>query len=139
MAILKTVFGGQAKTTPTRQEPIWVWFRRLFLGTVIEAFLETGISVRFSSLTIRFGDDSRFQVPRIDNYMRFTGTVEAVLSVDVDADAVDRLEETLREAWPSLVAVIDIPVGDRLTSERNDIRVTVEGACIRVHYDLVAD
>ena len=139
MPILKTVFGGQGQTAPSRHEPIWAWFRRLFLGTVIEAFLETGIAVRFSSLKIRFGDDSRFRIPHIDNYMRFTGTVEAALSVDVDPAAIERLETTLRQAWPSLVAVVDIPVGDRLTSERNDIRVTVDGTCIRVHFDLEAD
>ena len=51
----------------------------------------------------------------------------------------DRLKATLLEAWPALVAVPDIPVGDRLTADRNDVAVVIEGASLRVRFDLEAD
>ena len=139
MAIFKSVFGDREHDPPDGSGPMWVWFRRLFLGTVIEALLEAGISVDFPSLSIRFEDDSRFRVPHIDNHMRFCGVVEATLSAEASAGAVFHLEQILRGAWPALVDVVDIPVGDRLTPERNEISVETDGARLQVRFDLEAD
>jgi hypothetical protein len=139
MAFFKSVFRDRDQTPPADRGPMWIWFRRLFLGTVIEALLEHGVGVEFATLAIRFEDESRFQVPHIDNYMRFTGVVEATLAGDPPAGAVGRLKATLLEAWPALVAVVDIPVGDRLTADRNDIDVQLDGGRMVVRFDLEAD
>jgi hypothetical protein len=139
MAFFKSVFGDREKPPAGDRGPMWVWFRRLFLGTVIEALLADGVAVDFPSLSIRFEDESRFQVPHLDNYMRFTGVVEATFSGAPAAGTADRLKATLLEAWPALVAVVDIPVGDRLTADRNDIDVTIDGNRLRVRFDLEAD
>lgn len=139
MAFFKSVFRDREKRPTEDRGPMWVWFRRLFLGTVIEALLEDGVAVDFPSLSIRFEDESRFQVPHLDNYMRFTGVVEATFSGTPSPGTADRLKATLLEAWPALVAVVDIPVGDRLTADRNDVAVVIEGASLRVRFDLEAD
>lgn len=139
MAFFKSVFRDRTQAPAADRGAMWVWFRRLFLGTVIEALLADEVAVEFPSLSIRFEDESRFQVPHLDNYMRFTGVVEATLCGDPPAGLADRLEAELRKAWPALVAVVDIPVGDRLTADRNDIDVRIEGGHLRVRFDLEAD
>jgi hypothetical protein len=42
-------------------------------------------------------------------------------------------------AWPELLATIDLPIGDRLTSTRNDVSVRVDGGRVVVTFDLAAD
>ncbi len=122
---------------------LWDQFRRLLLGTVVEALLEAGLAVEFSTLRISFGPDSAFRVPRLDNYMRFVGALEARLTGPAPAGAVEAARARLSQAWPALLSVLDIPVGDRLTSERNHLTVRVDsgpaGAVLRVDFDLEAD
>lgn len=139
MAFFKSVFRDRERPAAADRGPMWVWFRRLFLGTVIEALLEDGVAVDFQSISIRFEDESRFQVPHLDNYMRFTGVVEATLSGGAPPEEAGSLQARLLEAWPALVAVVDIPVGDRLTPDRNHIAVEIEGDRLRVRFDLEAD
>ena len=121
----------------------WDQFRRLRLGTVVEALLESGLAVEFSTLRISFGPDSAFQVPRLDNYMRFVGVLEARLGAAPPPGAVEAARARLVQAWPALLSVVDLPVGDRLTSERNHLTVRVDagptGAVLRVEFDLEAD
>jgi hypothetical protein len=142
MAFFRSVFQDkkQASQPPTEDRgPMWTWFRRIFFGAVIEGLLEQGVVVDFASLALSFGDRSRFQVPHIDNYMRFSGEMTATVAEAPSPATLDALRATLLEAWPSLVGVVDIPVGDRLTVERNDIAVTIEGDRIRITFDLEAD
>ncbi len=118
---------------------LWPLFRRLLLGTVIEALLEEQVQLDFRTLHILFSDTSVFHVPRLDNYMRFQGNVTATLSGSLDAARISRLEHRLRQAWPELVAALDMPIGDRLTNDRNEVRVGVQGDQLRVDFDLAAD
>ena len=122
-------------------EALWAQLRRLLLGTVVEALLAADAAVAFSSLRIDFDDDSTFRVPRLNNYMRFKGAVQADLRSPLTQPQLDTLQVALRQAWPELLAVVDIPFGDRLTDERNTIAVTVsaDGEQLRVDFDLAAD
>jgi len=121
---------------------MWDQFRRLLLGTVVEAMLAEDLQVAFASIQIEFDRNSAFHVPRLDNYMRFSGELRADL-LAAPAPAVEaRLETRLRAAWPELLAVIDIPIGDRLTADRNVIDVVFERGTperLRVRFDLAAD
>jgi hypothetical protein len=123
---------------------LWHQFRRLFLGTVVEALLDAGLSVQLSSLKLDFHDTSKFSVPRLDNYMRFHGTIDMLLAETPSPAAVAGLQAQMTRAWPELLAVLDIPVGDRLTQDRNEVRLELaaagpEGQPLRVRFDLVAD
>ncbi len=118
---------------------MWNFFRRLLLGCVVEALLEAEVDLAFSSIAISFSDDSAFKVPRLDNYMRFKGQVTAVLTQPMDAAALRSLEDKLDDAWPDLLKVVDIPIGDRLTQERNHVRARQEGKRLVVTFDLEAD
>jgi hypothetical protein len=118
-------------------DALWTQFRRLLLGTVVEAMLAHRVPVDFATLAITFSDDSAFRVPRLDNYMRFRGTVTARLTGAYGA--LDGLAATLREAWPDLLSVLDLPVGDRLTAERSHIAVRFDGDRLEVAFDLEAD
>lgn len=118
---------------------LWPLFRRLLLGTVIEALLEEKVQLDFRSLQIVFSDTSIFNVPRLNNYMRFQGHVTATLLGGLDASQITRLEDRLRKAWPELVSALDLPIGDRLTNDRNDVRLRIEGNHLRVDFDLIAD
>ena len=118
---------------------LWPLFRRLLLGTVIEALLEEQVQLDFRTLHIVFADTSIFNVPRLDNYMRFQGYLTATLPGPLETARIQRLEVRLRRAWPELVAALDLPIGDRLTNDRNDVRVRVEGEQLRVDFDLIAD
>ena len=61
----------------SRAEHQWTQFRRLLLGTVLEVLLEQGAALDATTLSIAFDPRSRFQVPRFDNYMRFSGSFQA--------------------------------------------------------------
>lgn len=118
---------------------LWAHFRRLLLGTVIEGLLESGVEVAFPSIQISFTDQSAFRVPRLDNYMRFHGELTATLLRPLEPASARALESRLKRAWPELLAVVDIPIGDRLTNDRNEVHVTVAGDRLKVSFDLEAD
>jgi len=121
---------------------MWNQFRRLLLGTVVEGLLAEQVQIDFSSLRIDFDKDSDFRVPRLNNYMRFKGALKARLLSVPTPQAEAGLEARLLQAWPELLAVVDIPIGDRLTSDRNHIDVVFERSDppgLRVDFDLVAD
>lgn len=118
---------------------MWNQFRRLLLGTVIEALLEERVPLDFASLSIVFDPDSEFKVPRLDNYMRFKGRVTARLGGTIEEEPRRRLERRLASTWPELLTTLDIPVGDRLASTRNDLFVAVQGDTITIRFDLEAD
>ena len=117
----------------------WNQFRRLLLGSTIEALQASGVNVRFETIAIRFSDRSAFRVPRLDNYMRFHGEVEAELASPDGAARLDALRQELLQAWPEILSVVDLPIGDRLTSERNHITVQAEGSRLCIGFDLEAD
>ena len=118
----------------------WIQFRRLLLGTVIESLLETRIAVDFRSIRIAFDSSSEFRVPRLDNYMRFRGALTSRVTETPSDKAQDQLRASLQRAWPSLLQALDLPIGDKLTSERNDIEVKFGDAGeMTVHFDLEAD
>ena len=118
---------------------MWNFFRRLLLGTVVEALLDAGVDLDFASIAISFSDDSAFRVPRLNNYMRFKGELTATLTEPMDHAALRRLEDKLDDAWPELLKVVDIPIGDRLENERNHVRARQEGRRLVVSFDLEAD
>ncbi len=118
---------------------MWDQFRRLLLGTVIELLLDAGVSLDFASIRIEFDDRSEFRVPRLDNYMRFSGRLTGRLVSDVDAGTLPRLQRQLLGAWPALLKVVDIPIGDRLTVDENRIEVREDDGQLVVRFDLVAD
>lgn len=117
--------------------PLWVQFRRLLLGTVVEAMLAHRVPLDFGSITITFGDDSAFRVPRIDNYMRFEG--ELVGRLTAPFTDVAALSATLERAWPDLLAVLDLPIGDRLSPTTTHLAASVDGDRLVVRFDLAAD
>lgn len=116
---------------------LWSQFRRLLLGTVAEAMLEEHVPVDFRSIRIHFDDASAFRVPRLDNYMRFKGWLEAELVAPFDR--VGELARRLDRAWPELCAVLDLPVGDDLSPTQSHMRVRVEGPRLQIAFDLEAD
>jgi hypothetical protein len=124
--------------------PLWNQFRRLFLGTVVEALLAEQIEVEFRSISITFDRESDFRVPRLNNYMRFKGTIDARLPEGLDgAGRPASLQRRMMGAWPEMLKVVDIPIGDRLTSDRNHIQVkhqvTDGGERLSIRFDLIAD
>lgn len=125
---------------PNPSDPKWIQFRRLLLGTVVESLLDAQIAVDFRSIQIAFDPESDFRVPRFDNYMRFKGMLEAKLTEAVSDSQHDRLQRGLQRVWPQLLEAVEVPVGDKLTSEKNEVRVALEGERrITVRFDLEAD
>ena len=140
--------GGTAQGAPSGYAPgtgdgvseaLWSQFRRLLLGTVVEALLAERLPVAFGSIRIAFEDESAFRVPRLDNYMRFRGALSATLETDPPPERVEALDRRLRAVWPELLSVVDLPIGDRLTSSRHEIAVRVTGRDLQVVFDLEAD
>ncbi len=116
---------------------LWTQFRRLFTGTVVELLQERGFETR--KLRVDFSADSRFQVPRLDNYMRFVGVASSELERVPTASELAQLRRDLETAWPGLVACLDIPLGDRLTVDRVRVEAVLEGQTLKIRFDLVAD
>ena len=125
----------------SRAELQWIQFRRLLLGTVIEALLAEGAALEFASIAIAFDPKrSRFDVPRFNNYMRFAGQLTADLVQPLEAAASARVERGLLRAWDELLRSIELPVGDKLTNEKSEVRVTcAAGTALTVAFDLEAD
>lgn len=123
---------------------IWTVFRRVVLGTVVEALVREGVAVDLPSVEIAFDDDSAFHVPRLNNYMRFKGTFRAALPAALDPSTLARVAENLRRTWPELLGAIELPVGDKLTAEHGHVHVEPEDRPdgrpgLRVRFDLAAD
>jgi len=118
---------------------MWAQFRRLLLGTVIESMLETGVSVDFSTIRISFSDESQFRVPRLNNYMRFHGELNATLAAPLGDQQHSDLHGSLLRAWPEILSVIDLPIGDRLTNDRNRVTVNATETELHIAFDLEAD
>lgn len=118
---------------------MWDQFRRLLLGTVVEHLLTEGVQLDFSTIAISFHEESEFRVPRLNNFMRFKGDLHADLSAPPPAGAQERLARAMKTAWPELLKVVDIPIGDRLTPDRNHIQVQLTDTRLQVDFDLVAD
>jgi hypothetical protein len=124
--------------------PMWKQFRRLLLGTVIEYLLEAQVKVVFETISITFHRESEFRVPRLNNYMRFKGDLSAQLAAPVSPAEIRTLQDRVRQGWPELLKVVDIPIGDRLTPEKNHVKATVrDGAAgvkeLHLEFDLEAD
>lgn len=122
-------------------DPLWVQFRRLLLGTVIEVLQDAGLDVDLGALSIAFDPGSAFNVPRLDNHMRFVGRFSAPVSDDapIDDARLAALDRALRAVWPDIVGVVALPIGDRLTVSANHVDVRLEGGVLHVAFDLVAD
>lgn len=119
--------------------PPWAQFRRLLLGSVIELLLEERVALDFQTVRIVFDEKSEFKVPRLDNYMRFSGSLTARLLSPLDETRRASIANRMRKAWPELLTVLDIPVGDRLAETRNDVRVEVRNEIMEIRFDLEAD
>lgn len=120
-------------------EPRWVQFRRLIFGTIFECLRDSKIDVDVVSAVVSFEEGSKFQVPRLDNYMRFKGSFEAKIISPIEAAKLEILKKELSKSWVSLVSAIEIPVGDKLTVERNDVEVRAQGEKLTIQFDLDAD
>ena len=122
---------------------LWTQFRRLVLGTVVELFVAEKLPLDVATLAIRFDPESRFEVPRLNNYMRFKGEVSGALLANPDLAALARVEAALLRVWPELLTVVDLPIGDRLTAERAAVRIEVDTVAgrshLRLRFDLEAD
>ena len=124
------------------RDPLFTQFRRLFLGTMLEMLVETGLGARYETLQVTFDERSVFKVPRWDNYMLFVGEATVELTAEPDDRTLARLRAELRRAWPDLVGCIKIPVGDKLTPDRNELEVTLQPGDpprLRIEFDLMAD
>lgn len=119
--------------------PLWPQFKRLLLGAVVESLVAEGVDVDVPSLTIRFDEDSAFRVPRLDNFMRFSGTVAGRLRGDADPALASRMQRRLATIWRDLVSAVDIPIGDGLSVVREEVRVDQQGGTITIRFDLSAD
>jgi hypothetical protein len=117
--------------------PLWTQFRRLLLGTLIEVLQAANADVDLRSVAIEFDQGSEFRVPRLNNYMRFVGSVEARLDTPLADIAVLRAQ--LDDVWPSILSVVVMPVGDKLTSTRNQTSADVAGDKLVIRFDMVAD
>jgi hypothetical protein len=118
---------------------MWDQFRRLLLGTVVELLTDVGLEVRTSGLKLVFDERSVFEVPRLDNHMRFAGQVDVPVEGEVGDQQLTRLRDRLERVWPELLAVVDLPVGDRLTATRNTIELERVQDVLRIRFDLEAD
>ena len=117
---------------------MWVHFRRLLLGTVIEVLSEEGVQVDLPTLDLAFDDEvSEFRFPAIDNYMRFTGYSR--VGVLAPFDDVQRLATRLRGVWPDIVASVHFPLINRLKVTKNSVTVRVSDGVLRIEFDLIAD
>lgn len=122
------------------ETPLWRQFRRLLVGAVVEAFVEAGVEADLPTLLVRFDDESAFRVPRLDNYMRFKGQVSVHLRAPIGPVARTRVLGRLRQVWPELLSVLDLPIGDTLTAERADVSLVDGGDQeLTVRFDLAAD
>lgn len=122
------------------ETPLWRQFRRLLVGAVVEAFVEAGVEADLPTLTVRFDDESAFRVPRLDNYMRFKGQVSVRLRAPISPVARTRVLGRLRQVWPELLSVLDLPIGDALTAERAEVQLVDGGDQeLTVRFDLSAD
>ncbi len=118
---------------------MWDQFRRLLLGTVVEVLLEHDVEVDFKSIEITFDRESKFNVPRLNNYMRFKGSLRARAMNEVPPHTQRALSNSMRSTWPALLKVVDIPIGDRLTPERTHVQVGITESILVVAFDLEAD
>lgn len=126
----------------SRAEHQWTQFRRLLLGTVLEVLLDQGAALDATTLSIAFDPRSRFQVPRFDNYMRFSGSFQADVLAPLEPAAAGRVERGLVDAWMGILKSIELPVGDKLTNTKAEVRVSLggpEGTRLTVAFDLEAD
>lgn len=122
------------------ETPLWRQFRRLLVGAVVEAFVEAGVEADLPTLLVRFDDESAFRVPRLDNYMRFKGQVSVRLRAPITPVARSRVLGRLRQVWPELLSVLDLPIGDALTAERAEVALLDGGDQeLTVRFDLSAD
>lgn len=119
--------------------PLWPQFRRLLLGAVVESLVAEDVDVDVPSMSIRFDEQSAFRVPRLDNYMRFSGTVSGRLRGEPAPGLSGRLQRRLAGIWQELVDALDIPIGDGLTVAREEVRVDVASGTITIRFDLSAD
>jgi len=137
------VFSRPSKKSAPRNSAMWHQFRRLILGTVVEYLLDHKVQIVFETISITFHSESDFRVPRLNNYMRFKGDLQAKLLSEMTPTKVLELERGVRETWPELLKVVDIPIGDRLTSEKNHVKVSETGASddrrLLIEFDLIAD
>lgn len=121
----------------------WQQFRRLLLGTVVEVLLEQQTRLEFTTVRIAFDEQSVFQVPRFNNYMRFAGALEAELIDPLSEMRRRDAEQAMKQCWIDLLKSIELPVGDRLTSEKSEVSISVTDGSgagrLRVAFDLVAD
>lgn len=105
----------------------------------MEVLLEAKVALDFSSIEIAFDKESAFSVPRLDNFMRFKGSLSAALPAALDPATVSAVERALKRVWPEILSTLDIPIGDRLTEDRNEIRVVSAGLRLQISFDLIAD
>ncbi len=121
------------------ETPLWRQFRRLLLGAVVESLLDVGIAVDFPTLRIEFADESVFRVPRLDNYMRFVGTVTAHVTAPIPPATLQGLQERLGQLWVELLTSIELPIGDSLTNDHARVNVNVADGTLTVRFDFAAD
>jgi hypothetical protein len=117
---------------------MWIHFRRLLLGTVIEALSSEGIQVDLPTLKLAFDDDlSAFRFPAMNNYMRFAGFARVGILAPIDR--LDRLQTLLRGVWPDIIASVHFPLLGRLEVTQNQVTARVQDNVLHIAFDLIAD
>lgn len=123
-----------------RDPGVWVWFRRLILGTFIEGLHEAGLQVDASTAVIAFDEESIFKFPAFNNHLHFLGEVSATVITPPDQAQLDAVRDGLQQAWPELVTELRrFPLPDRLAVQRNQVEVVLEGDRLTLRFDLDAD
>lgn len=121
-------------------DPVFVWFRRLLLGIVVEILRDEGVGVDVGALRLSFSDRSRFRFLWVDNHLRFAGEVRARTASALDDDRLARVRRRFDQVWPELLAALAaLPLADRLDPVQQEVRVSVDHGELLVVFDLEAD
>ncbi|MCB9688435.1 MAG: hypothetical protein H6738_20845 [Alphaproteobacteria bacterium] len=121
-------------------DPVFVWFRRLLLGIVVEILRDEGVGVDVGAIRLSFTDRSRFRFLWVDNHLRFAGEVRARTDAPLDDERLASVRRRFDHVWPELLGALGaLPLADRLDPVQQEVRVTVDRGELLVVFDLEAD
>lgn len=120
-------------------DALFVQFRRLLLGTMVEILRDSKLDIDLAGLTLGFDPESGFRFLWVDNWMRFKGFVRVPLRSPASDAEVEEVRSRFLAVWPEVLATIGtLPLADRLTSTRFEVTVAA-GEVLDIQFDLEAD